>query len=273
MPTWQDCESVDLSSMFSITSCRAARTAGRSLYRWFPTCISRCSTARGRCGNARHRRPERRAFCGVRQDASCQRRRRDDDALGRGFAGPTARRSRTAAALVDPACSGRQEGEAAQGEDGQSLLGDLAGAGKRVLGIGRLAAMLLLESVKLTKNAISLPFVADGNTPLTGQVTAGRQFATASVSMVRVKDSQPDAVDAEPCRADLPGRRLAPLSARRGRRPEKADHHPDAGQPAQGRGGGTGNKIGIIQVELSPPPTTPMSACATSVFRCAMCAR
>ncbi|HNC22534.1 wax ester/triacylglycerol synthase domain-containing protein, partial [Accumulibacter sp.] len=68
----------------------------------------------------------------------------------------------------------------------RSLLVDLAGAGKHVLGIGRLAAMLLLESVKLTKNAISLPFVADGNTPLTGQVTAGRQFATTSVSMERV---------------------------------------------------------------------------------------
>jgi diacylglycerol O-acyltransferase len=59
----------------------------------------------------------------------------------------------------------------------QSLLGDLGGVGMRVLGIARLTAMLLLESVKLTKNAISLPFVADGHTPLTGQVTAGRQFS------------------------------------------------------------------------------------------------
>lgn len=69
----------------------------------------------------------------------------------------------------------------------ESLLGSLAGVGKHVLGVGRLAAMLFLESIKLTKNAISLPFVADGNTPLTGQVTAGRQFATASITMDRVK--------------------------------------------------------------------------------------
>jgi diacylglycerol O-acyltransferase len=51
----------------------------------------------------------------------------------------------------------------------------------RVLGVGRLAAMLLLESVRLTKNAIALPFVSTARTPLTGQVTPGRQFTTAAV--------------------------------------------------------------------------------------------
>jgi hypothetical protein len=33
------------------TSCRAARTAGRSFISSFPNCISRCSSARGRYGN------------------------------------------------------------------------------------------------------------------------------------------------------------------------------------------------------------------------------
>ena len=62
----------------------------------------------------------------------------------------------------------------------------MAGNSRRFLGIGRLAAMLFLESVKLTKNAIALPFVSSAKTPLTGQVTSGRQFATAQVSMDRV---------------------------------------------------------------------------------------
>ena len=68
----------------------------------------------------------------------------------------------------------------------QSAWKEVGGTSRRFLGIGRLAAMLLLESVKLTKNAIALPFVSSAKTPLTGQVTSGRQFATAGVSMARV---------------------------------------------------------------------------------------
>ncbi|MBE2258323.1 MAG: wax ester/triacylglycerol synthase family O-acyltransferase [Rhodobacteraceae bacterium] len=140
----------------------------------------------------------------------------------------------------------------------QSLLGELTGVGKRLLGIGRLAAMLLLESVKLTKNAISLPFVADGNTPLTGQVTAGRQFATASVAMQRVKEicartrSTLNHV-ALTCLDGALHRYLAdegvdlkrPITIQMPVNLRKAGEH------------GTGNKIGIIQVELSPPTDDP----------------
>jgi len=72
-------------------------------------------------------------------------------------------------------------------EAAQTLLASLMGASKQVLGIGRLGAMLLLESVKLTKNAIALPFVSAHHTPLTGQVTAGRQFATTAIDMARVQ--------------------------------------------------------------------------------------
>lgn len=57
---------------------------------------------------------------------------------------------------------------------------------KRAFGIGRLGAMLALEGVRLTKNAIALPFMAPRNTPLTGLATPGRQFATAAVSMQRI---------------------------------------------------------------------------------------
>jgi diacylglycerol O-acyltransferase len=97
----------------------------------------------------------------------------------------------------------------------QSLLGDLAGAGTRLLGIARLAAMLALEGVKLTKNAISLPFVADGNTPLTGQVTRGSAVCDGQREHgARQGGLCPDAVDTEPRRPDLSRRRFAPLSAR-----------------------------------------------------------
>lgn len=140
----------------------------------------------------------------------------------------------------------------------QSLLANLAGAGKRVLGIGRLAAMLLLESIKLTKNAISLPFVADGNTPLTGQVTAGRQFATASVSMDRVN------LIRTRTRSTLNHVALTCLDGalRRYLRDEGVDlQRPITIQmPVNLRkegDQGAGNKIGIIQVELSPPTDDP----------------
>jgi len=140
----------------------------------------------------------------------------------------------------------------------RSLLGDLTGVGKRLLGIGRLAAMLLLESVKLTKNAIALPFVADGNTPLTGQVTAGRQFATANVAMARVKEI------CARTRSTLNHVALTCLDGALHR--YLADEGVDLKRPItiqmpvnlrkEGERG-TGNKIGIIQVELSPPTDDP----------------
>ena len=70
----------------------------------------------------------------------------------------------------------------------RSLLKQTGGMAMRVLGVGRLAAMLMLESVKLTKNAIALPFVSTARTPLTGQVTSGRQFTAAGVSMKRIDE-------------------------------------------------------------------------------------
>lgn len=58
---------------------------------------------------------------------------------------------------------------------------------KTLAGIAKLSAQLGLEQLGLTRNAVSLPFRTDGRTPLTGQVTAARQFAKASVSMERVQ--------------------------------------------------------------------------------------
>lgn len=55
-------------------------------------------------------------------------------------------------------------------------------------GIGKLVAQLALEQAGLTKNAVSLPFKAKEDTPLTGPVTAQRQFASASIGMDRISE-------------------------------------------------------------------------------------
>ena len=68
----------------------------------------------------------------------------------------------------------------------RSVWAQVTANSKRAFGIGRLGAMLMLEGMRLTKNAISLPFMAPRGTPLTGMATPGRQLATAAVSMKRI---------------------------------------------------------------------------------------
>lgn len=134
----------------------------------------------------------------------------------------------------------------------------LGGASRRILGVSRLAAMLALESVKLTKNAIALPFLSSAKTPLTGQVTAGRQFTTAGVSMARVEKIR------KRTRSTLNHIALTCLDGALRR------YLDDQGvpltkpiiiqMPVNLRKEGektTGNKLGIILVELSPPTDDP----------------
>jgi WS/DGAT/MGAT family acyltransferase len=118
--------------------------------------------------------------------------------------------------------------------------------------------MLLLESVKLTKNAIALPFVASANTPLTGQVTAGRQFATAAVSMERVNRIR------QSTRSTLNHVALTCVDAALHRYLQdqgvQLDRPITIQMPVNLRQEGektAGNKIGIIQVELSAPTDDP----------------
>lgn len=59
-------------------------------------------------------------------------------------------------------------------------------ASKALAGMAKLATQLMLEQAHLTKNAVALPFKAAPDTPLTGPVCAGRQFASARVLMERV---------------------------------------------------------------------------------------
>ena len=135
---------------------------------------------------------------------------------------------------------------------------ELTGNSRRFLGVGRLAAMLFLESVRLTKNAIALPFVSSAKTPLTGQVTAGRQFASASVSMKRIDVIRKQTRStlnhiALTCVAGALRRYLNDLGVEL-RRPITIQ------MPVNLRKSGEtslGNKLGIIQVELSPPTDDP----------------
>ncbi len=125
---------------------------------------------------------------------------------------------------------------------------------KRAVGIGRLTAMLALEAVKLTKNAIALPFMASGSTPFTGNATPGRQFASAAVPMARI-----DAIR-KVARATLNHVALTCLDGAMHR--YLADEGIELDRPITiqmpvnlRREGekGSGNKIGIILVDLSPP--------------------
>jgi len=140
----------------------------------------------------------------------------------------------------------------------QSVWNEVTGTGLRFLGIGRLAAMLLLESVKLTKNAIALPFVSSAKTPLTGQVTSGRQFATAAVSMERVNAIR------KRTRSTINHVALTCLDGalRRylGDQDVELKRPITIQMPVNLRREGektAGNKIGIIQVELSAPTDDP----------------
>ena len=135
-----------------------------------------------------------------------------------------------------------------------SVWKQLTANSKRAVGIGRLGAMLALEAVKLTKNAIALPFMASGATPFTGTATPGRQLATVTLPMERLNAVRKAAratlnhvaltcldgamhryLQDEGIELDRPITIQMPVNLRR-----------------EGQSGG-GNKIGIILVDLSPP--------------------
>ena len=143
-------------------------------------------------------------------------------------------------------------------EKWQSAWLEVGGTSRRLFGIGRLAAMLFLESVKLTKNAIAVPFLSSAKTPLTGQVTAGRQFTTAGVPMARVdairKRTRSTINHVALTCLDGALRRYLIGQGVELKRPITIQ------MPVNLRKDGektAGNKIGIILVELSPPTDDP----------------
>lgn len=139
-----------------------------------------------------------------------------------------------------------------------SLMAQLAANGKRAFGVSRLMAMLALEGAKLTKNAISLPFMAPRGTPLTGMASPGRQLATATVPMDRITALGKKA------RATLNHIALTSLDGALHRYLKDEgivlDKPITIQMPVNLRKEGekaAGNKIGIILVDLSPPTTDP----------------
>ncbi len=140
----------------------------------------------------------------------------------------------------------------------QSTWQEVIGNSRRFLGIGRLATMLVLEGFKLTKNAIALPFVSSAVTPLTGQVTPGRQFATTGVSMARIDEVR------RRTRSTVNHIALTCLDG--ALRQYLEDQNVTLTKPIiiqmpvslRKEGEKTaGNKLGIILVELSPPTDDP----------------
>lgn len=140
----------------------------------------------------------------------------------------------------------------------QSAWSEVGGTSRRLLGIGRLAAMLLLESVNLTKNAIALPFVSSAKTPLTGQVTPGRQFTTAGVSMARVDRirKQTRSTLNHIALTCLDGALRRYLSDQGVELPRPFTIQMPVNLRKEGEKT-AGNKLGIILVELSPPTDDP----------------
>jgi diacylglycerol O-acyltransferase len=140
----------------------------------------------------------------------------------------------------------------------QTLWKEVSGTTLRFMGVARLATMLFLESVNLTKNAIALPFVSSAKTPLTGQVTTGRQFTTAGVSMKRIDRVR------ERTRSTLNHIALTCLDG--ALRRYLSDQGVELKRPItiqmpvnlRQEGEKTaGNKVGIVLVELSTPTDDP----------------
>lgn len=141
----------------------------------------------------------------------------------------------------------------------QGAMHQLRTHSRRALGAGRLAAMLMLETLTLTRHAIALPFVSTARTPLTGQVTSGRQFSAAAVPMARVdalRQRTRSTVNhvALTCLDGALRRFLSELGV-------EIKGPLTIQMPVNLRSEGeksAGNKIGIIQVELSPPTDDPL---------------
>ena len=123
---------------------------------------------------------------------------------------------------------------------------------KSAAGLGKLSTQLMLETVHLTRNAVALPFRASADTPLTGQVTEGRQIATAAVPMSRVDTLR------KQTRSTLNHIALTCIDGALHRYLESCGHDIDQPitiqMPVNLREQGDdslGNKIGIVLVELA----------------------
>jgi WS/DGAT/MGAT family acyltransferase len=129
---------------------------------------------------------------------------------------------------------------------------------KAIAGLSKLSAQLALETLNLTKNAVAVPYKANPHTPLTGQVSAGRQIATAAVNMTRVTKLR------KQTRSTLNHIALTCIDGALHRYLQDCDADIDEPitiqMPVNLRRSGDdslGNKIGIVLVELASKTTDP----------------
>ncbi len=125
-------------------------------------------------------------------------------------------------------------------------------------GIAKLSAQQYLEYIGMTQNAVSVPFSADGDTPLTGSASPGRCLATANLPMKKIK---------RVCRATRSTLNHVALTCIDGAlhryladRGITLDHPITIQMPVNLRKEGdknSGNKLGIVLVELAQPTDDP----------------
>lgn len=128
---------------------------------------------------------------------------------------------------------------------------------RAIFGLNKISLLLGLERFGLTKSAIALPFTSE-RSPLTGQVTAGRQVAGAAVSMERVSNLR------KRTRSTLNHIALTCVDGALRRYLDELGSDFDKPLSIQmpvslrtEEDGVGGNKIGIVLVELSPKTDDP----------------
>jgi len=143
------------------------------------------------------------------------------------------------------------------GQQLRATLSMLGAPARIIIGLNRISLLLWLEKFGVTKNAIAVPFTSPSS-PLTGQVTAGRQLACASVSMDRISALRKrtrstlnhvalTCIDGGLRRylKEIDGTIEKPITIQMPVNLRTADDKPG------------GNKIGIVLVELSPETDDP----------------
>ncbi len=167
---------------------------------------------------------------------------------------------------VSPIWTLPQRGRSKQEEEGSSAVGGMIGsltkqAWDQLLttgGIAKLTTQQYLEFIGITRNAVSLPFSARQETPMTGSTSPGRSLGTAWVPMTRVKRI---------CKATRSTLNHVALTCIDGAlhryladQGYPLDHPVTIQMPVNLRKDGdknTGNKIGIVLVKLAEPTDDP----------------
>jgi diacylglycerol O-acyltransferase / wax synthase len=144
----------------------------------------------------------------------------------------------------------------------ENLFKSLARSGNQwrqvLVGISKLVTQLALEGVGLTTNAVSIPFKSREESPLTGEITPERQFASASIDMASLDKLR------KATRCTLNHIALTCIDG--ALRNYLRDHGLELDRPISiqmpvnlrdKNDQVSGNKIGIVLVDLAPPTDDP----------------